>query len=54
MRDDTKNGCVADRHCPGDMAVRMCEVLARPWVGVFVPHALSLSYLWIVFSRRSV
>ena len=21
-------------HCPGDMAVRMREVLARPWVGV--------------------
>ena len=33
------HGC----HCPGDMAVRMREVLARPWVGVFVPLALSLS-----------
>ena len=31
-------------HCPGDMAVRMREVLARPWVGVCVPIALSLSY----------
>ena len=30
-------------HCPGDMAVRMHEVLARPWVGVCVPLALSLS-----------
>ena len=39
LRDDTKNGCVADCHCPGDMAARMCEVLARPWVGVCVPHA---------------
>ena len=29
-------------HCPGDMAVRMREVLARPWVGVCVPLALSL------------
>ena len=28
-------------HCPGDMAVRMREVLARPWVGVCVPLALS-------------
>ena len=34
LRDDTKNDCVADCHCPGGMAVRMCEVLARPWVGV--------------------
>ena len=29
-------------HCPGDMAVRMREVLTRPWVGVCVPLALSL------------
>ena len=26
--------------CPIDMAVRMREVLARPWVGVCVPLAL--------------
>ena len=31
-------------HCPRDMAVRMREVLARPWVGVCVPLALSLHY----------
>ena len=30
-------------HCAGDMAVRMREVLARPWVGVCVPLALNLS-----------
>ena len=38
---------VHDCHCPGDMTVRMREVLAqaRPWVGVCVPHALSLSSL---------
>ena len=35
---------VHDCHCPGDMAVRMREVLARPWVGVYVPLALNLSY----------
>ena len=28
-----------------DMAVYVCEVLARPWVGVCVPLALSLAYL---------
>ena len=44
-RDDPKSGCVADCHCPGDMAVRMCQVLARPWVGVCVPLALSLNVL---------
>ena len=30
------HGC----HCPRDMAVRMREVMARPWVGVCVPLAL--------------
>ena len=31
-------------HCPGNMAVRMRELLVRPWVGICVPLALSLSY----------
>ena len=31
-------------HCPRDMAVRMREVLARQWVGICVPLALSLVY----------
>ena len=35
------HGC----QCPRDMAVRMCEVLTRPWVGVCVPLALSLSHI---------
>ena len=41
------HGC----HCPGDMAVRMREVLARPWVwvSVCVPLALSLSCLFREF-----
>ena len=30
------HGC----HCPRDMAVRMREVMAMPWVGVCVPLAL--------------
>ena len=47
MRDDNKSGCVADCHCPGDVAVRMFEVLARPLDGVRVPLALSLSYLYL-------
>lgn len=29
------HGC----HCPDDMAVHMCEVLARPWLG-YVEHLL--------------
>ena len=29
---------------PGDMAVRMRKVLARPWVGVRVCHLLLLSF----------
>ena len=38
------HGC----HCPGDMAVRMREALARPWVGVCV-----LLQLFFVFSSIS-
>ena len=34
------HGC----HCPGNMAARIRELLARPWVRVCVPLALSLSY----------
>ena len=30
-------------HCPRGMAVRMCEVLARPWVGVRVSLVLIYS-----------
>ena len=41
------HGC----HCPSDMAVRMREVLSRPWVwvSVCVPLALSLSCLFREF-----
>ena len=35
---------VCGYHCPRDIAVRMREVLARPWVCVCVPLALSLHY----------
>ena len=31
-------------HCPRNLAVRMREVLARQWVGVYVPPALRLHY----------
>ena len=31
-------------HYPGDMAVRMCEVLARPWAGVCVPVKCRIEY----------
>ena len=43
MRPNKGETAVHGCHCPGDMAVRMCEVLARPWVRVCVPLALSLS-----------
>ena len=36
--ETTVHGC----HWPGDMAVRMREVLVRPWIDVCVPLALSL------------
>ena len=34
------HGC----HCPGDMAVHMHGLLARPWVRVCVPCAVSLAH----------
>lgn len=34
---------VHDCHYPGNIAVRMHEVLARPQFGVYVPLALSLT-----------
>ena len=36
MGETVVHGC----HCPRDMAVRVREVMARPWVGVCVPLAL--------------
>ena len=41
------HGC----HCPSEMAVRMREVMARPWVwvSVCVPLALTLSRLFCEF-----
>ena len=38
------HGC----HCPADMAVCTRKVLARPWVGVFVPLALRLRYYYYI------
>ena len=41
-KDETGvHGC----RCPNDMAVRVPEVLAKPWVGVCVSLALSLTVL---------
>ena len=34
MRPNKAETAVHGCHCPGDMAVRMRKVLARPWVGV--------------------
>ena len=34
MRPSKAETAVHGCHCPGDMAVRMRKVLARPWVGV--------------------
>ena len=33
MGETSVHGC----HCPRDMAVRMSEVMVRPWVGVCAP-----------------
>ena len=43
-------------HCPGDMAVRVREVLARPWVGVCVPRFNIIIECWFktVFSKTKL
>ena len=44
------HGC----HCPDDKAMRMDEVLTRPWVGVCVPLALNLTiYIIPLFTLSS-
>ena len=35
----TRKGKTAVHGCPSDMALRMREVMARPWIGVCVPLA---------------
>ena len=44
------HGCL----CPGDMAVRMRKVLARPWVGVRVCHLLLLLSLKTVAQHSAM
>ena len=42
-------------HCPGDKSMRMREVLARPWVGICMHLALSLSITIIpLFTLSSI
>ena len=45
MRPNKAEAAVHGCHCPGDMAVRMRKVFARPWVGVQVFHLLLLLFL---------
>ena len=40
VRPNKAETAVHDCHCPGDMAVCMQKVLARPWVGVQVYNLL--------------
>ena len=47
MRPNKAETAVHVCHCPGDMAVRMRKVLARPWVGVQVCHLLLLFFFCV-------
>ena len=49
MLMNSNKGETADHgsHCPSDIAVRMREVLAMPWVGVCVP--LQLFFIFYFF-----
>ena len=42
------HGC----HCPGDAAVRMHEVLARPWIGVPLCFKFVLIHCTMFHSKR--
>ena len=44
MSPNKSETAVHGRHCPGDIAVCMHEVLARPWVGVPV-SSLALKFV---------
>ena len=49
MRPNKAETAVHGCHCPGDMAIRMRKVLARPWVGVRVCHLLLLLLIKMKF-----
>ena len=53
MRPNKAETAVHGCHCPGDMAVRMRKVLARPWVGVRVCHLLLLLFNQCLTKPRS-
>ena len=44
MRPNKAETAIHGCHCPGDMAVHMRKVLARPWVGVRMYHLLLLLF----------
>ena len=54
MRPNKAETAVHGCHCPGDMAVRMRKVLARPWVGVRVCHLLLLLFLLVAPGRGAL
>ena len=54
MRPNKAETAVHGCHCPGDMAVRMCKVLARPWVGVEVCHLLFMVVYYSSFMLHLV
>ena len=50
MRPNKAETAVHGYHYQGDMAVRICKVLARPWVGVRVCHVLGQACLTFLLS----
>ena len=53
MRRNKAETAVHGCHCPGDMAVRMHNVLTRPWIGVRVSHLPYFIVLVIKFQFPS-
>ena len=51
MRPNKAETAIHGCHCPGDIAVRMRKVLARPWVGVRVCHLLLLFFFLTIDNK---
>ena len=52
MRPNEAETAVYGCHCPGNTAVRMRKVLARPWVGFQVCHLLKSAHVPILGLHR--
>ena len=53
MRSNKAEKTLHDCHCLGDMAVRLREVLARPWIGVILRLSTGRGHLQREYTSRT-